>query len=212
MTLAKHAKEHNLHDKDGWKRYKPLCRNEKRYVRMLWQATLRQARVKAGGETNIKYGVKVPRSEKEVLALDKKNGNNLWEVAIKTEVDMIQEYETFCDYGHSRSVDAPAGYQRIRTHLVFDVKFDLRCKARLVAGGHMTDPPKDSVYSGVASTRSIRMCLFLAELNKFETCAADVGNAYLEARTKEQLYIVAGSEFGALSCHILIFNKVLYGL
>ncbi|MGH7955331.1 MAG: reverse transcriptase domain-containing protein, partial [Gloeomargaritales cyanobacterium] len=125
---------------------------------------------------------------------------------------MIEKYQTFRDYGHSKSVEAPSGYKRIRTHLVFDVKFDLRRKARLVAGGHLTDPPKDSVYSGVASTRSIRMCLFLAELNNLETCTADVGNAYLEAKTKEKLYIVAGPEFGPLCGHVLILNKALYGL
>ncbi|MGH3054679.1 MAG: reverse transcriptase domain-containing protein, partial [Gaiellaceae bacterium] len=156
--------------------------------------------------------MKVPRTEKEALAFDQANGNNLWKDAIQKEIDMIKEYETFRDYGHSKSVAAPADHKRICCHLVFDVKFDLRRKARLVAGGHLTDPPKDSVYSGVASMRSICMCLFLAELNGLATCAADVGNAYLEAQTKEKLYIVAGPEFGSLHAHILIFNKALYGL
>ncbi|MGH3056517.1 MAG: reverse transcriptase domain-containing protein, partial [Gaiellaceae bacterium] len=36
--------------------------------------------------------------------------------------------------------------------------------------------------------------------------------AYLEAKTKEKLYIVAGSEFGQLEGHVLVFNKALYGL
>ncbi len=41
---------------------------------------------------------------------------------------------------------------------------------------------------------------------------ADVGNTYLEAETKEKLFIVAGEEFGAeLHGHILIVHKALYG-
>ncbi|MGH7954713.1 MAG: reverse transcriptase domain-containing protein [Gloeomargaritales cyanobacterium] len=212
VTLAKYAKENNLLDKDGWKRYRAMCKDEKRYVRMLRQATLQKARAATNGDNRTKYGVKVPRNEKEAIELDKKNGNTKWQDSIKQEMDMIAEYKTFRDYGNAKSVEPPAGYKKIRTHLVFDVKFDLRRKARLVAGGHTTDPPKESVYSGVASMRSIRMCLFLAELNGLEACAADVGNAYLEANTKEKLFIVAGSEFGPLAGHILIFNKALYGL
>jgi hypothetical protein len=39
-----------------------------------------------------------------------------------------------------------------------------------------------------------------------------VGNAYLEAKTKEKVYIVGGPEFGELEGHILIIYKALYGL
>ena len=42
--------------------------------------------------------------------------------------------------------------------------------------------------------------------------AADIGNAYLEAKTKEKLYFVAGSKFGELAGHTLVINKALYGL
>jgi hypothetical protein len=49
-------------------------------------------------------------------------------------------------------------------------------------------------------------------MNGLELWAADVGNAYLEAKTKEKVYIVAGAEFGELEGHILIMNKALYGL
>ena len=42
--------------------------------------------------------------------------------------------------------------------------------------------------------------------------AADIGNAYLEATTKEKLYIVAGPEFDKLHGHILVIHKALYGL
>jgi Reverse transcriptase (RNA-dependent DNA polymerase) len=45
-----------------------------------------------------------------------------------------------------------------------------------------------------------------------ETWCADVGNAYLEAKTSERVYIIAGPEFGDLKDHILIIHKALYGL
>ena len=41
---------------------------------------------------------------------------------------------------------------------------------------------------------------------------ADIGNAYLEATTKEKLYVVAGPEFEELQGHILVIHKALYGL
>jgi hypothetical protein len=44
--------------------------------------------------------------------------------------------------------------------------------------------------------RGLSMMLFLAELNQLDIWATDVGNAYLEAETKEKIYIIAGSEFG----------------
>ena len=45
-----------------------------------------------------------------------------------------------------------------------------------------------------------------------EVWGADIGNAYLEATTKEKLYIVAGSEFEELQGHIFVIHKALYGL
>jgi hypothetical protein len=82
----------------------------------------------------------------------------------------------------------------------------------LVTDGHLTDIPVDSVYSGVVSLRGFRLVVFLAELNGIETWATDVGNAYLEAKTTEKVYIEAGPEFGDLQGHILIIVKALYGL
>ena len=103
---------------------------------------------------------------------------------------------------HSETLEkvtnVPEGFKKIRVHFVFAVKHDGCHKARLVAGGHLTDVPLDSVYSGVVSLRSLRLVIFLAELNGLELFSADVGNAYLEAKTKEKVYIIAGDGFGDL--------------
>ena len=60
--------------------------------------------------------------------------------------------------------------------------------------------------------RGLKISLFLAELNKLEAWATDVGNAYLEAYTEEKLYIVAGPEFREREGHTLVITKALYGL
>ena len=134
-------------------------------------------------------------------------------------MDQINEYIVFQDHGKaqydpkSRKVsNAPNGYQKIRVHLIFAVKHDGRHKARLVAGGHLTPDPIESIYSGIVSIRSLRLVIFLAKLNNLEVWGADIGNAYLEAKTKENLYIVAGPEFEELEGHILVIYKALYGL
>ena len=97
-------------------------------------------------------------------------------------------------------------------HLVFGCKNDGCHKARLVAGGHLTSDPIDSIYSEVVSTGPLRLTIFLSKLNNMKVWGADIGNAYLKATTKEKLYIVAGPEFEQLQGHILVIHKALYGL
>ena len=53
--------------------------------------------------------------------------------------------------------------------------------------------------------------MFLAELNGLQLWGADVGNANLQAITKENCYIVACPEFEGLQGHVLVMHKALYG-
>ena len=115
-------------------------------------------------------------------------------------------------YEKDKIGNAPKGYQKIRVHFVFDVKHCGKFKARLMADGHLTKEPNETVYSGVVSLRNLRLAmLFLAELNYLQLWGADVGNAYLQALTKEKLYIVGGPEFEELQGHVLVMHKTLYG-
>ena len=82
----------------------------------------------------------------------------------------------------------------------------------MVAGGHLTAIPDDSIYSGVVSLKGIRIITFLAKLNNLPIYSTDISSAYLEASTKEKVYIIAGSEFGELESYTLIINKALNGL
>ena len=144
------------------------------------------------------------------MMIDTRDGNTKWRDSEKLEVNQLDEYESFEDKGLNAPV--PDGYKKIRCHFVYDVKHDGRYKSRFVAGGHMTDTPIDSVYSGVVSIPGIRLVTFLAELNELELWATDIGNAYLESVTKEKVCFTAGPEFGDKAGHLFIIYKAQYGL
>jgi hypothetical protein len=80
-----------------------------------------------------KFGIEVPKTVKEALALDRKNGNTLWVDTIAKEMEEVHIAFNILPDGHS----APIGYQKIPCHMTFDVNMeDFRRKARPVAGGH----------------------------------------------------------------------------
>ena len=85
----------------------------------------------------------------------------LYQDAMDLELTQIHEYKVFKDTGkakfHNGKVVTPDGFQKIRVHFVYAVKHDGRFKARLVADGHLTKEPVESIYSGVVSLRSLRM-------------------------------------------------------
>ena len=93
----------------------------------------------------------------------------------------------------------------MRCHMIFDVKFgeNFRCKARLVAGRHMTDTPNTLTYSSVVSHDSVRIALTIAALNDLSVMARDIQNAYLTAECREKICTRAGPEFRSENCTVL---------
>jgi hypothetical protein len=58
-------------------------------------------------------------------------------------------------------------------------------------GGHLTDSPLESVYSGVGFLpSSARLVGFLAKMNEMEPWCEDVRNTHLEAHTCKKAYII----------------------
>jgi hypothetical protein len=206
VTCAIYAKDNDLLELDGWKRFKPIAKRQGKLLRMVNQAKLRSYRT----APKYQYGYEVPKDYQHAVRLDERAGNTKWQDSTKLEMAQLDDYDTFKDYGHSGR--PPNEYKKIRVHLIFAVKHDGRHKSRLVADGHLTDVPLDSVYSGVVSLRGLRLLVFLAELNGLETWATDIGNAYLEAETLEKVFIIAGPEFGEREGHCLVIFKALYGL
>ena len=211
ITCAVYAKKHDLLDTTGWKHLKRYAKTSKRLIRAVKQSRIRQVKASA----RYQHGFQVPRDYNDATRLDKEKSNTHWQDAMDLELTQIHEYKVFKDTGkaqfHNGKVVTPDGFQKIRVHFVYAVKHDGRFKARLVADGHLTKEPVESIYSGVVSLRSLRMVVFLSQLNDLEIWGADVGNAYLEAYTDEKLCIIAGPEFKELQGHLLIMIKALYG-
>ena len=90
-----------------------------------------------------KFGLRIPRDYKDALLIDKFNNNTHWQTAIQLELDNIDAHHTFRDLGSGTPL--LSGYHNICVHFVFDVKEDGCCKARLVAGGHLTPIPYDRI-------------------------------------------------------------------
>ena len=84
----------------------------------------------------------------------------------QTELRQIDDYKVLEDLGVGGTV--PPDYKLIKVHFVYDVKHDGRYKARLVAGGHLTETPVYSLSSSVATLRGLRLILFVAELNNLQ--------------------------------------------
>jgi len=164
---------------------------------------------RTASKINYKFGKQVQQRTRNALRLDRLHGNTLWQDTIATELKHINEYETFGVIDDDFELDPE--FQQIPYHLVFDVKFDLGHKARLVGGGNTTSAPKEDVYAGVIAVDTIRLAMQVAN-NSLDMCAADVGNAFLYAKTREKVYVIAEPEFGPLQGKRLIIDKALYGL
>lgn len=211
--LAKYCKEAGILDEWSTKGMdlRKLARREKNLLRMVNQAKLRSHRL----APVYMFGYQVPRNHQQAVEIDTENGNTKWQDSETLEIRQMQvEYNSFRDLGHKSIAKPPPDYKRINLHFVYAVKHDGRHKSRLVAGGHLTDTPIESVYAGVVSLRGVRLVIFLAELNGLELWQTDIGNAYLEARTNEKVYVIAGPEFKnfGLEGHILVLVAAVYGL
>ena len=182
IPIAQYAKENNLLNTPGWKSLKKIPKREKLLERLVNQAKLGSFRT----SPKYMYGYQVPKDYAEAMLLDKQNGNTRWADCTDLELQQMQDYHVFIDKGLLSDTGIPIGFKKIRVHLIYAVKHDGRHKARLVADGHLTDIPLNSVYAGVVSICGMRICLFLGELNDMEAYATDIGNAYLEAKHLRQ--------------------------
>ena len=159
-------------------------------------------------KTGYKFGIRVPDTVEEALELDKASGNTLWQDAISKEMQNV-----YIAFDIRSETQAPPGYRLIPHRIIFEIKMDFTRKARLVAGGHKTDPPAQLTYSSVVSRESVRIGFLIAAMYDLEPLAADIGNAYLNAPTKEKYYIVTGPEFGPIEQgKIALIVRALYGL
>jgi hypothetical protein len=158
-----------------------------------------------------KYGVQVPQNVRQAVELDNQNGNTFWQDAIKAEVKSLAGLDVFefkpADY------DCGRDYQKTNLRLIFDVKQDLRRKARMVAGGHLVDALEHDLYSSCVKPISVKLLHVIAHKQSLEQLCGDVANAFPNAVTNERVWARAGPEFGSdLEGMVVIIRKALYGL
>lgn len=158
-----------------------------------------------------KFGIRIPKTVEEARKLDRENNNTLWWDAICKEMKNVRiAFEEW-----KGEADLPPGYQQIKCHIIFDVKMgeNFRRKARMVAGGHVTETPSALTYSSVVSRDSVRIALTIAALNDLKVLACDIQNAYLTAPCREKIWTIAGPEFGPEDCgKKMLVVRALYGL
>ena len=147
---------------------------------------------------------------KHAFHLDQLLNQNSWKEAIDTELESINKFATFRVLEEDEPL--PPGYIKIPYHIIFDVKFDLRHRTRLVAEGNWNVLVNDETHSGVAGMDKVRMDFFLVELSNLKCCASDVSSAHLHGITRENVHFIAGPEFGVFEGRILIVFKSIYGL
>ena len=155
-----------------------------------------------------KFGIEVPKTVQRALEIDRESNTTVWIDAIRKEMNAVGVAFKILPEGSA----APVGHQQIPCHMIFDVKMDFTRKARLVAGGHVTEPPASITYASVVSRDSVRIALTLAALNDLDIIAGDIGNAYLNAPCREKVYTVCGPEFGSNQGRFAVIVRALYGL
>ena len=96
------------------------------------------------------------------MSLDKNNDNTLWSDTIANGMHYVQVAFDTREKG-----DTPLpGHQLIKCHMISDMKMeDLRCKVRMVDGGHMTDVPLIIKYASFVYCETVMIDLTMEALN-----------------------------------------------
>ena len=72
--------------------------------------------------------------------------------------------------------------------------------------------PGEDADTGVVVPEAAKLGRFAAVHNNLKIVVADIGNAYLHAKTNEKLCTILPEEFGSVAGEVLVFDKGLYGL
>ena len=134
-----------------------------------------------------KFGNLGPKKVAEAIALDENSGDTRWQYAISKEMKhLIAAFKII-----SKGGKLPPGYQKIRFHMIFDIKMeDFRRKSRLVAGGHVTKPPAIITYSIMVSRETVCVAFSVAGLNGLQVKTADIQISYIQAPVAEKIWTV----------------------
>ena len=107
----------------------------------------------------------------------------------KSNVNYIPREDCTLEEVKKGKVDSMHGYQDITFHVIFDVNMDFTRKARLVVNVSKTEAPVAMTYPIIVSKDSLRIAFLIEALNYLYVMACDIGNAYLNAPCKENIYL-----------------------
>ena len=168
-------------------------------------------------KTTHKFGIRLPKSVKEALEIDRVTNTDFWRKAINKEMSKVKvawavhEGHTPQEVRDGKTSDF-VGYQEIGCHMVFDIKMDFTRKARFVAGGHTTEAPASMTYSSVVSRDSVRLAFLIAALNDVDIMSVDLENAFIQAPCREKIWFEGGLECGEDYGKVCVVVRSLYGL
>ena len=97
VSCARYAKEQDLLNTQGWKRFWQLTKKDIRYLRMIHNALTVYSTANAAKTTKghiIKFGYKVPRNLHNAYHLTE-NGNSKWAEAIRVDVNKLKKYNCY---------------------------------------------------------------------------------------------------------------------
>ncbi|MHA7927589.1 MAG: Ty1/Copia family ribonuclease HI, partial [Marinobacter sp.] len=209
VEVAEYATANNIDEEPAFRWWVPTVLRRKRRIISKVKAKSKYWR------TTHKFGIRLPHSVDEALAIDRETGTDHWARAIQKELLKVRiawEVRDDLKPEECRSGRQLPGYTEIACHMIFDIKMDFTRKARFVAGGHLTDAPSSITYSSVVSRDSVRIALLVAALNDLDIQACDIGNAYLNAPCRERIWFQGGSEVGPDKGKVLVVTRALYGL
>jgi hypothetical protein len=102
-TCAKYAKCNDLLEKPVWKSLQYMT------VKFAWMCKYAKMHTQRRGPT-FKFDILLPTDQNHALRINKDNDDHLWEFSIVTEMDQIDEYDTFHNMG--RGIKPPCDHQR----------------------------------------------------------------------------------------------------
>ena len=175
------------------------------------EALARPPEVSSRRASKFEYGIEVPRNWGDVLRLDAESGDRGWQEAAEKEIGALLALGCF-DIQDGKKYKPPSAYQYARLHLVYAVKQDLRKKARLVVDGSRVDPGALNTRATVVRGISVRLLDVIAHHWGKSILAGDIGNAFVQSKTKERVFTKLGPEFGENAGKIALIVKALYGL
>jgi hypothetical protein len=148
FPIVQHAKRNHLEKPPSFVWVEKIIKDNDRLVDL---AHVFKTKVEQG--PRCKFGVEAARSPRRAgLQMDKANGNHLWKDASATEQKQINACNSFQE---PTACDNLSKHELILRHMVCDVKFNMREKARLVmAGGNWTVTHKEGICSGIMSTHA----------------------------------------------------------